>query len=254
MAKLWQHKSFKITSKAYMLDTDIHDDIIKMINNHTPFSFVRYGDGEWGSIFKDTNLHKTLISKWGESITECGERMLNIIKSETPKQSNYYLGIQPLGYSIFTERIAELVNGLNTCNADILHSRNSKGNIDDFLNSLQGKDIILIGPWYLKNLTLFNFKHIETEQYGSWLHLDIVKDNIINELNSNKKKILLFSCSLAAKILIDELYRIYGKDIIQIDTGSLFDPYCGMNSRNYHINVIKRLGLNESDMMKPKIK
>lgn len=237
-----------------MLEKDLYSEFLNKIENNQPFSFVRYGDGEWGAVLKNTWMHQLLISKWGNSIIDVGTELYNILTSENPKQDNYYLGIQPLGYSQFKDEIDEVVNGLNTCNADILHERNAKGTINDFFDVLKNKEVILIGPWYMKDLNLFNFTHIETPEYHSWLHVEEICKNINDKIDKSKNQILLFSCSLAAKICIDHFYKLYGNQIIQIDTGSLLDPYCGMYSRKYHVDVINRLGLELNDMMKPKIK
>jgi hypothetical protein len=235
---------------------DCYLNFLNKIENKKPFSFVRYGDGEWGAMIKNSQKHKDLVKKWGESIVDVGEELKTILMGESPKQDNYYLGIQPLSYKphMFKNEIDEIVNGLNTCNADTLHSRNSKGEISEFLDSLQNRDVILVGPWYLKNLNLFKFTHVETQEYHAWLEIDDIKNRINTIFDPNKKQIILFSCSLAAKIIIDYFYREYDGNITQIDTGSLFDPYCGMYSRNYHINVINRLGMDSTEMMKPKIK
>ncbi len=237
-----------------MMKDDIYDKMLHMIEFKKAFSFVRYGDGEWGTMFEDTELHSKLIEKWGSSLKQLSKPLLEIVNGDNVRKENYFLGIQNHGYQMFRERIDNLLTNQNTCNSDILHRRNSKGEIDDFFKVLSNTNNLLVGPHYMSQLNLFKFDLVETPQYDVWLHIQDLKDSVNAKLVSGKYHVILYSCSLAAKILIDHFYTLYGDKIIQIDVGSMLDPYCGMYSRNYHINVIKRLGLNESDMMKPKIK
>lgn len=237
-----------------MIKDDIYQKMLQMISSNTPFSFVRYGDGEWATIFEDTELHTKLVDKWGSSLKKFGKPLLEIVNSDNVRKENYFLGIQNHGYQMFKEHIDGILTNQNTCDSDILHRRNSKGEIDDFFDVLSDRDNLLVGPYYMSQLNLFKFDLVETPQYNVWLHIEDIKSDIETKLGSGNYDVILYSCSLAAKILIDHFYSLYGDRIIQIDVGSMLDPYCGMYSRNYHINVITRLGLNEADMMKPKIK
>lgn len=237
-----------------MIKNDIYEKMLIMISSNTPFSFVRYGDGEWATIFEDTPLHKRLVEKWGIDIKEVGSHLLSIVNSKNVKEENYFFGIQNHGYQMFKTRIDNIITNQNTCDSDILHRRSSEGRIDDFFKVLSDKTNLLVGPSYMSQLNLFDFDLIETRQYHVWNQIEDLKKDINTKLNSKKYHTILYSCSLAAKILIDYFYTLYGNKIIQIDIGSMLDPYCGMNSRKYHINVIKRLGLSENDMMRPRIK
>jgi hypothetical protein len=43
--------------------------------------------------------------------------------------------------------------------------------------------------------------------------------------------------------MIRDLYLKHKENITQIDMGSVFDPYAGVDSRSYHSDVIKRLDI-----------
>ena len=226
----------------------IYDEIIDNLDNDVNFNFVRYGDGEWGMILRN-HVYKNLIKKWGDSLEPFCEILKNIVESK-PK---YYFGIQNLAYRNWHEEIDILTKDMNLVKADIFHSRSQKNTIKDFFNILSNKNVILIGPEYLNKISEFKFiHHIVTPEYHVWNSLDKIEKEIEECISlQNEKIVLIYSCSIASKILID---KFSDKKITQIDTGSLLDPYVGVNSRSYHINVLKRLGKDESTFIYPKIK
>jgi hypothetical protein len=46
---------------------------------------------------------------------------------------------------------------------------------------------------------------------------------------------------MASNVIIAQFAREYGNTITQIDAGSVFDPYCGVQTRRYHHKIIERL-------------
>ena len=227
---------------------DVYEDILYKLENDINFHFVRYGDGEWSIILKN-NVYDHLLKKWGDSLKPFSKILRDIVESKP----QYYFGIQNLAYRNWREEIDILTKDMNLVKADIFHSRSQKNTIKDFFNILSNKNVILIGPEYLNKISEFKFiRHIVTPEYHVWNSLDKIEKEIEEFISTqNEKIVLIYSCSIASKILID---KFSDKKITQIDTGSLLDPYVGVNSRSYHINVLKRLGKDESTFIYPKIK
>ena len=227
---------------------DVYEDILYKLENDLNFHFVRYGDGEWAIILKN-NVYDHLLKKWGDSLKPFSKTLRDIVESKP----QYYFGIQNLAYRNWHEEIDILTKDMNLVKADIFHSRSQKNKIKDFFNILSNKNVILIGPEYLNKISEFKFiHHIITPEYHVWNSLDKIEKEIEEFISTqNEKIVLIYSCSIASKILID---KFSDKKITQIDTGSLLDPYVGVNSRSYHINVLKRLGKDESTFIYPKIK
>ena len=227
---------------------DVYEDILYKLENDINFHFVRYGDGEWSIILKN-NVYDHLLKKWGDSLKPFSKILRDIVESKP----QYYFGIQNLAYRNWHEEIDILTKDMNLVKADIFHSRSQKNTIKDFFNILSNKNVILIGPEYLNKISEFKFiHHIITPEYHVWNSLDKIEKEIEEFISTqNEKIVLIYSCSIASKILID---KFSDKKITQIDTGSLLDPYVGVNSRSYHINVLKRLGKDESTFIYPKIK
>ena len=227
---------------------DVYEDVLYKLENDINFHFVRYGDGEWSIILKN-NVYDHLLKKWGDSLKPFSKILRDIVESKP----QYYFGIQNLAYRNWHEEIDILTKDMNLVKADIFHSRSQKNTIKDFFNILSNKNVILIGPEYLNKISEFKFiRHIVTPEYHVWNSLDKIEKEIEEFISlQNEKIVLIYSCSIASKILID---KFSDKKITQIDTGSLLDPYVGVNSRSYHINVLKRLGKDESTFIYPKIK
>jgi len=197
------------------------------------------------------DVYKHLIKKWGHTL----EPFCEVLKKIVESKPNYYFGIQELAYRNWKKEIDDLTKNMNLVKADIFHQRSQKNKIEKFFNLLSNKkDIIIIGPEYLSEIKEFNIRHhIITPEYFVWNNIDELEFKINDYLkeNGDQNLILLYSCSIAAKILI---HKFREQKITQIDTGSLLDPYVGVNSRGYHIDVLKRLNIDESTFKYPKIK
>jgi hypothetical protein len=70
-----------------------------------------------------------------------------------------------------------------------------------------------------------------------------LEQNVSEQINIYKDEnpVILYSCSVPAKIMSHNFYKKYGKTITQIDMGAIWDPYCGKKTRPYHEKVLNRL-------------
>jgi hypothetical protein len=115
-------------------------------------------------------------------------------------------------------------------------------NMQPFFDSLKSRNVVIVGPSYLK-MNMFEYTHIVTPEVGAWDYLEKIRIEIRKAISASKDPVILYSCSLAAKLLIRDFHKQLGDSITQIDTGSVFDPYAGVDSRSYHSDVIKRLNI-----------
>ena len=180
---------------------DVYEDILYKLENDINFHFVRYGDGEWSIILKN-NVYDHLLKKWGDSLKPFSKILRDIVESKP----QYYFGIQNLAYRNWHEEIDILTKDMNLVKADIFHSRSQKNTIKDFFNILLNKNVILIGPEYLNKISEFKFiHHIVTPEYHVWNSLDKIEKEIEEFISlQNEKIVLIYSCSIASKILIDK--------------------------------------------------
>jgi len=135
------------------------------------------------------------------------------------------IAVQRLGWEIYRDRLGE--NDL--ADADILHRASIKGELDLFLDQL--KDVILVGPKHLRKMTIYR-DFVEVNTRNAWLSYS----DTLEEVNRlvQPGDVVLYCCGMMAEVLIHDMYA---EDITQIDCGSVFDPYVGVNSRQYHKNL-----------------
>lgn len=219
-----------------------HTFFLKKLEEKINFSLVRYGDGEWGCILQDKKIIKRLIENNKEKAIVFSKKFFKILESKP----NYYFGVQPRAESLFKDKIEIFYKDFqNVVDGDIFHNMSENIGLKQFIKSLSKRTVILVGPKYLENLN-FNFIHIVTPENNVWESYIKVKNTVKKTINIHKtdNPVILYSCSFVAKVLIHEMYNIYFDNITQIDTGSLFDPYCGLYTRNYHKKVLNKIKNN----------
>lgn len=226
--------------------TYIYDEFMDKLKTQQNFSLVRYGDGEWAVILKKEPLYSSVILRRFEKVDgliRSGDVMLNIIKS-SPK---YYFGLQNLALNLWPEDIENTIPAdVNVVNSDMLHRLSEMGSLGDFFEVLKTRELILLGPEYLKNLKFLKFDHVISPDPNSWDYCDELQLQIEEKLIGKTNPVILYSASIAAKIIIDRIYNKYGETLTQIDTGSLLDPYAGVCTREYHKTVLERLSFKSN--------
>ena len=111
-----------------------YQTFLEKIKSKTPFSFTRYGDGEWNAVFgkqgSNCDQHQ-YFPEMGKALVRC--------LSNSPR---YFLGMQGLGYRQRTDQINELISEFNLppanqwTDADILHKASINGNLMQFINTV----------------------------------------------------------------------------------------------------------------------
>jgi len=102
--------------------------------------------------------------------------------------------------------------------------RNNPNEFRRFIQILNSKEILLVGPAYLSSISFIKYKNfIEIPLRNCYLEKNNILKMIekINPINS----VLLFSASMSTNVIIDELYEQYGRNNFMLDIGSLFDIF-----------------------------
>lgn len=233
------------SEKLYRVNLS-YPEVLNMLKNNINFSMSRFQDGEWTCIFKIephyTNKMNSRV-KFKPIIDKLSEKLLEIIKSN-PK---YYLCVNA---GTFDERInlvwPYLKSVDNLVVGEVFRRVSVEKGLKDFTNELNKRTVLIVGPEWLSKLTdKFQFTHIVSPFPNLYEENNIEKISIETETTINKylnqNPVILYSCGLVAKILIDDFYIKFGKMITQIDMGAIWDPYCGKVTRPYHNKVIKRI-------------
>jgi hypothetical protein len=195
--------------------------ICEMLRLGVNFKFARYGDGEFNCMFgkrgKNCDGH--------EYFPGMGERLRLALS-----RANYMVGIQPLALSIYPELIKNfLPSPVHIVNADVLHNASIDGILHHFLDSFNGRYIVLVGPAHLQYF--FNGVHIVIPSVNCWTEYENVRQQIAFHTEGVHNAVVLLAASMMSEVLIDDFAD---EPLTFIDVGSVLDPYCGIKSRRYH--------------------
>lgn len=202
-----------------------YSKIVDLLKSQKPFKFSRFGDGEWNCIFNKAGQN----CDGHKYFPELGASLRRVILSEP----EYLVGIQPLSMSYErTDQIKDFCKGLkiNWVNADVLHNASIDGKLDQFVNALKGRYIVLVGPVHLANFFV-NGVHIIIPNQNCWLEYENIRQQIEFHIEGVNNAVVLLAASMMAEVLLDD-FSDYHHTFI--DIGSVFDPYCGVKSRRYH--------------------
>lgn len=203
------------------------DIILEKIRKNEPFSYARYGDGEWNAILQKKPGGRNCDGH--EYFPDLGLRLFEILESEP----QYYLGLQRLAseQNIGDIRFDRLVAKNKWVDNEIMHRASIKGRMNEFFDAIKDRYVILVGNIALRRLH-FYAESIAIPDKNCWLEYERVKANIAHLVRPGA--IVLYCASMMSEVLIDEFKDC---NLIQIDCGSVFDPYVGVNSRSYHSNL-----------------
>lgn len=223
--------------------------LVRKILEKENFTMVRYQDGEWTCMLKIEPHFTNKIPKYGPEVDKLGDDLLSIIK-ENPE---YYISVSA---GTFYERSALVWPYIkkikNLFVGEIFRRKSVEEGLDDFIEALKGRKVIVVGPsWFGPLKELFDHIHIVSplinakKEFIGFKEEEIIKleKNVSEQIDIHKDEnpVVLYSCSIPAKIMSHNFYKKYGKNITQIDMGAIWDPYCGKKTRPYHEKVLNRL-------------
>jgi len=207
---------------------------VEKLQRGEPFSFVRYGDGEWNYLldrekYVDSKDLQRYVSELHAALTA------SILE---PRMENYYLALQNHGYlgpRGYIPRIDQWLKEhkapkINWHFGTVFHRASGSGQLWPLIKALQIRPLVMVGPEWLRKLT-FAMKLTSIPPKHCWSSAELVETQLQNVASGS---VVSFSAGPMAKVLIHRLAPILGQHSWLIDFGSLWDPYCGVKSRQYH--------------------
>lgn len=192
-----------------------------------PFSFVRYCDGEWNCLLNWGKVagFEGLYAGLAASILE-------------PRMGDYYLALQNHGFLEprgYIPRIEQWLKqhkapDINWHFGTVFHRASGNGQLWPLIKALQAKPLVIVGPKWLQKLS-FATEFVPIPIKNCWLDAELIEARLQNVANGS---VISFSAGSTAKMLIHQLAPTLGQHSWLIDFGSLWDPYCGVKSRQYH--------------------
>ena len=205
-----------------------------MILEKTPFSFSRYGDGEFTCMFSPGTGKNCDKHKYFDGLS----RDLLMAFNECVKSNLYFIGIQRLAMSIMGQKIEALVGNSNIAfhDSDVFHRANHETyGLAPLIDALKSVDLIMVGPAHLapvaKNLGAIQF--VEVPLMNCYLEIDSIQERISKAIPKHKYVCVAFSSGMPTNVMI---HRLHNSEISLLDLGSIWDPYMGILSRRYHHN------------------
>ena len=201
-----------------------------MIRNHSLSVGLRF----WANDYPMTTSRVVIDAK---IIPEQTESLNKIIDSKP----EYYMWLQDLAYKLFPDFIDKKINKEERYKADFIHVKSIESWLEDFIELLKKKDVLLVWPDRIKHFDIYK-DFIEIPLIDCFYDRHRIFDDICKILDKSENKIVLYIAWATTNDLIDMVYNKYGNKHTQIDIGSAFDPYAWIISRIYHNDLsIKKI-------------
>jgi len=198
-----------------------------------PFSFSRFGDGEWSAILGRDGAN----CDGHVYFPELGERLRDTIFHPL----DYHYAFQPKAMDLDGREIARFIgkHGVQLAwhDADVFHDANLAGGLYPLVEQLRKMDVVVVGASHLKHLKedVFSYvDYVEIPPENCFLKVDEIKEQILDVAQGRSGLVFSLSASMAANVLIHDLYPLIGRDHWMIDFGSLWDIYAGVKSRGVY--------------------
>jgi hypothetical protein len=205
------------------------EDYIDMLLMDVPYSFSRFGDGEWNAIFRKSGSN----CDDHQYFPDMGARLEEAVRNPY----NYIYGMQGLSMRHMSFEILELLgpnSPIEWCESDVFHKAFAKGMMGHMVNALKTKKVCLVGPMYMKDKRLPFLRTggmIKVPVKDCYLEIDRIRGEI---LRNEYAEVFAFSSSMMANVLIHELFPYIGTEKWMIDFGSVWDPCVDKFIRSVH--------------------
>jgi hypothetical protein len=209
---------------------DPFDHICTMLAAGTPFSFSRFGDGEFNAIFEVGGRN----ASGHRYFPDLGRRLKAIVESKP----DYMMGLLVLAVLIHgAERILSISRDIRWVSAGGFQSAVVEGRLGPLFDALSGRQVMLVGPRHLLGLAESKgWEHIEVPSKDCWLQYEDITVRL-KSLVPGSDSVVLFCASMMSNVLIDDLYH-HNSANTYLDIGSAFDPSVGVRSRAGYSEIV----------------
>ena len=212
--------------------------IIEKLKAKSPFTFTRWGDGEWSAILNRQGAN----CDGHEYFPDMCAALRDVLKDHPP----YYLGMQNHAMRNMGEEIETFlkVHGLqfDWVNADVFHHASIKDQFTPVLDALFGRPVILVGPKVLREFNIYT-RFIEVPEKNCWLDHKNIGRLVSIALHNTPGAVVIFCAGMPSNVIIHNLYKQHGSGFTLIDMGSVLMPYVSVANRSYHKAIVERLSV-----------
>jgi hypothetical protein len=205
-----------------------------LIEKEVPFSFPRYGDGEFSSILGYSGKNCD-----GVQYTEKLRNSLIKTLISPHLEDMYFYGMLAVALRFHRPYIEKFISinnlSMTWTEATFLVAANRHGKFSRFLDILRKRPILYVGPKYLRKLPdVLGLKidyFIEIPEKTAFASREKIRKEVLSR--AGKADFIGFSAGPSSKWLIWSLFPDIGDKYTLFDFGSIFDAYVGRPSRKY---------------------
>lgn len=198
-----------------------------------PYSFTRFGDGEWYAILGDPGAN----ADGHQYFPQLGADLRRTMEQPLP----YRYGMQPSVMGLDGLRIRRYLERAGVtvpwCNANVFHYANRDGELFPLVRALRAHRIVMIGPAHLRQLDGVVFpvsRFIEIPPLNCYLDMDRVRNEVADEAGRAEGSVFAFAASMMTNVIVHDLFPQFGKRHWMLDFGSVLDVYAGVQSRSVY--------------------
>lgn len=212
---------------------------VRQLKESKPFTFARYGDGEWLTILGFYGIRNsngcTFTKELSDDFQAVLKRqnpyhhaILKIAKRERPVPYNGEM--VNYGGSTIDRWLRQNEITMPWYNGDILLEESLKGKLFPLFEQIREKTVLYVGNHRLRGLNMrgkgfFPYAcYVQPPAQNAHEVMDDLLFEIYRQIRKCKVDLIGWSSGLAGKVMIDEVYMRF-PEITQIDFGSLFDGY-----------------------------
>jgi hypothetical protein len=209
---------------------------VDKIKSGQPFTFIRYGDGEWSAILND-GRQRTGTGSHALDIPQLQKALRRSLK-EKPDADNYFAALRTSSVKpVVAAWLATHVPGIAWHDCTVFYKASKKGRLHPLLKAIREQDwpVVLVGPPWLRRINHKVFKvssFVEIPARDCWHRRKSIGRRIMAA--ASEPSIISLSMGPAAKVMAWWLYREIGQQSTILDLGSLWDVYAGRRTRQYH--------------------
>lgn len=203
------------------------------LRDGVPFSFARYGDGEWLTILGEYGRRNSN----GCTFTP---ELAGDLRRALARNQGYTYSTLTVAIHNHKKRIEDYcrVNNVQVRwhKGDVLLNKLLKGMLWPVIEQLRQKRVLYVGPFHCRQLNdhFFDYIHyIQPPPQNAHKVKDKMITSILRAVQAHHIDVVGYSSGLAAKVFIDEVYRLTDGEVTQIDFGSMWDGFFRIPSRSY---------------------
>lgn len=211
------------------------DFFASRLARRNPIAYARYGDGEFNAIFgrdgENCDGH-TYFPMMGQQLA---------LTLTQPRHGNYLYGIGPKAAR--ADALRDAVGAWLEVNAQAVTWNTSEvflhasleGNLRPLVEGLRARRVLWLAPAHMRQFIQREETWMQwtAPSKNAWLAKDELRAGLVFNLSNHPLDAVVFCAGMVSKILIWELFPQWGKKVHLWDMGSVFDMYCGVDSRSY---------------------